>query len=196
MQGEGLFGADFGEFQRFHHLSATPSSPRVPPLFGNVQEGSEKFIFLLSTRAGGLGINLYTADIVVLFDSDWNPQMDLQVGVSLLFLDFPGFNFPRSRVLCHSTWNPQMDLQVAVSLLFLDVPGAKFPREVGCCATRPGTRRWRLAGGGSSCFLRSSKVSLGSGSCRRLGAVRFPLEPRRWTSRVPRTPLFFFATRA
>ncbi|KAL4858477.1 ISWI chromatin-remodeling complex ATPase [Chlorella vulgaris] len=43
-----------------------------------VVEGSEKFVFLLSTRAGGLGINLYTADIVVLFDSDWNPQMDLQ----------------------------------------------------------------------------------------------------------------------
>ena len=41
-------------------------------------EGSEKFVFLLSTRAGGLGINLYTADIVVLYDSDWNPQMDLQ----------------------------------------------------------------------------------------------------------------------
>jgi len=40
--------------------------------------GSEKFIFLLTTRAGGLGINLTSADIVVLFDSDWNPQADLQ----------------------------------------------------------------------------------------------------------------------
>ena len=39
---------------------------------------SEKFIFLLSTRAGGLGINLQTADVVILYDSDWNPQADLQ----------------------------------------------------------------------------------------------------------------------
>uniref|UniRef100_A0A453DYA9 Chromatin-remodeling complex ATPase n=1 Tax=Aegilops tauschii subsp. strangulata TaxID=200361 RepID=A0A453DYA9_AEGTS len=40
--------------------------------------GSEKFVFLLSTRAGGLGINLATADVVILYDSDWNPQADLQ----------------------------------------------------------------------------------------------------------------------
>ncbi|KAH8090058.1 helicase [Aureococcus anophagefferens] len=39
---------------------------------------SDKFVFLLSTRAGGLGINLQTADTVVLYDSDWNPQADLQ----------------------------------------------------------------------------------------------------------------------
>ncbi|CAI7853913.1 unnamed protein product, partial [Closterium sp. NIES-53] len=42
------------------------------------KEGSETFIFLLSTRAGGLGINLATADIVIIYDSDWNPQADLQ----------------------------------------------------------------------------------------------------------------------
>lgn len=40
--------------------------------------GSRHFVFLLSSRAGGLGINLATADTVVLFDSDWNPQVDLQ----------------------------------------------------------------------------------------------------------------------
>lgn len=39
---------------------------------------SSKFLFLLTTRAGGLGINLTTADVVVLYDSDWNPQADLQ----------------------------------------------------------------------------------------------------------------------
>jgi SNF2 family DNA or RNA helicase len=38
-----------------------------------VKEDSNVFVFLLSTRAGGLGINLMTADTVILYDSDWNP---------------------------------------------------------------------------------------------------------------------------
>ncbi len=42
------------------------------------QANSEYFIFLLSTRAGGLGLNLQTADTVIIFDSDWNPHQDLQ----------------------------------------------------------------------------------------------------------------------
>ncbi|KAF6820507.1 Chromatin structure-remodeling complex subunit snf21 [Colletotrichum sojae] len=39
---------------------------------------SEYFMFLLSTRAGGLGLNLQTADTVIIYDSDWNPHQDLQ----------------------------------------------------------------------------------------------------------------------
>ncbi|CAE6505414.1 unnamed protein product [Rhizoctonia solani] len=40
--------------------------------------GSEYDVFLLSTRAGGLGLNLQTADTVIIYDSDWNPHADLQ----------------------------------------------------------------------------------------------------------------------
>jgi len=41
-------------------------------------ENKDIFVFLLSTRSGGLGINLAGADTVILYDSDWNPHQDLQ----------------------------------------------------------------------------------------------------------------------
>ncbi|XP_052114813.1 chromatin-remodeling ATPase INO80 isoform X1 [Arachis duranensis] len=42
------------------------------------QDRSDVFVFLLSTRAGGLGINLTAADTVIFYESDWNPTLDLQ----------------------------------------------------------------------------------------------------------------------
>ncbi|CAK8672740.1 unnamed protein product [Clavelina lepadiformis] len=44
----------------------------------NFNSDKNQFLFLLSTRAGGLGINLTAADTVIIYDSDWNPQNDLQ----------------------------------------------------------------------------------------------------------------------
>ncbi|EAT86336.2 hypothetical protein SNOG_06505 [Parastagonospora nodorum SN15] len=57
---------------------STAHEDRIAAIDDYNKPDSEKFLFLLTTRAGGLGINLTTADIVVLFDSDWNPQADLQ----------------------------------------------------------------------------------------------------------------------
>jgi SWI/SNF-related matrix-associated actin-dependent regulator of chromatin subfamily A member 5 len=57
---------------------STSHEDRISAIDDYNKPDSEKFIFLLTTRAGGLGINLTTADVVVLYDSDWNPQADLQ----------------------------------------------------------------------------------------------------------------------
>ncbi|TPX53876.1 hypothetical protein PhCBS80983_g06120 [Powellomyces hirtus] len=56
----------------------TPHEDRVSSIDEFNKPDSTKFIFLLTTRAGGLGINLATADHVVMYDNDWNPQVDLQ----------------------------------------------------------------------------------------------------------------------
>ena len=49
----------------------TAHEDRIAAIDEYNKPGSEKFIFLLTTRAGGLGINLTSADVVVLYDSDW-----------------------------------------------------------------------------------------------------------------------------
>jgi len=64
------------QFQRLDGSVDSASRRRALDHFN--ADGSEDFCFLLSTRAGGLGINLATADTVIIFDSDWNPMNDLQ----------------------------------------------------------------------------------------------------------------------
>ncbi|RAH46014.1 putative SNF2 family helicase/ATPase [Aspergillus brunneoviolaceus CBS 621.78] len=68
----------FREYKYCRIDGTTAHEDRIAAIDEYNKPDSDKFIFLLTTRAGGLGINLTTADIVVLYDSDWNPQADLQ----------------------------------------------------------------------------------------------------------------------
>uniref|UniRef100_G3PU79 SWI/SNF related, matrix associated, actin dependent regulator of chromatin, subfamily a, member 4 n=1 Tax=Gasterosteus aculeatus aculeatus TaxID=481459 RepID=G3PU79_GASAC len=72
---------DYFAYRSFKYLrldGTTKAEDRGMLLKTFNEPGSEYFIFLLSTRAGGLGLNLQSADTVVIFDSDWNPHQDLQ----------------------------------------------------------------------------------------------------------------------
>jgi chromodomain-helicase-DNA-binding protein 1 len=73
--------ADYCRLRGFLHQrldGSTPAPLRHAAMEHFNEPGSRDFCFLLSTRAGGLGINLATADTVIIFDSDWNPQNDFQ----------------------------------------------------------------------------------------------------------------------
>ncbi|KAF8551112.1 hypothetical protein OG21DRAFT_1445699 [Imleria badia] len=72
---------DYCLFRGFRYCridGSTAHEDRIVAIDEYNKPDSGKFIFLLTTRAGGLGINLTSADIVILYDSDWNPQADLQ----------------------------------------------------------------------------------------------------------------------
>jgi len=59
---------------------STPSTKRVEMVQRFNMGYGEQFLFLLSSKAGGVGLNIVGASRLVLFDSDWNPANDLQVG--------------------------------------------------------------------------------------------------------------------
>lgn len=59
-------------------ISGNVSQPERQAQIEEFNNNPECKLFILTTRAGGQGINLASADTVILFDSDWNPQQDLQ----------------------------------------------------------------------------------------------------------------------
>lgn len=72
---------DYCNYRQFRYCridGSTDMTARDEQIEDFMDPNTDKFIFLLSTRAGGLGINLTSADTVIIYDSDWNPQMDLQ----------------------------------------------------------------------------------------------------------------------
>ncbi|XP_074603236.1 SWI/SNF-related matrix-associated actin-dependent regulator of chromatin subfamily A member 2-like isoform X2 [Brevipalpus obovatus] len=72
---------DYFNYRNFTYLrldGTTKAEDRGTLLAKFNEPNSEYFIFMLSTRAGGLGLNLQAADTVIIFDSDWNPHQDLQ----------------------------------------------------------------------------------------------------------------------
>lgn len=62
----------------FMRLDGSSKISERRDMVADFQERSDIFVFLLSTRAGGLGINLTAADTVIFYDSDWNPTVDQQ----------------------------------------------------------------------------------------------------------------------
>lgn len=77
---------------------------------------SDRFVFLLCTKAGGLGINLTAADTVIIYDSDWNPQNDLQVRTCKLELLPPQHT--------HTPWSRA--LLFKAKFLYLFPPATSF----------------------------------------------------------------------
>lgn len=72
---------DYLRYRKLEYLrldGTTKSDERSDLLREFNAPDSKYFMFLLSTRAGGLGLNLQTADTVIIYDSDWNPHQDLQ----------------------------------------------------------------------------------------------------------------------
>ena len=72
---------DYAYWRQYNYCrldGQTAHEDREKAIYEFNKPDSEKFLFMLSTRAGGLGINLATADVVIIYDSDWNPQVDLQ----------------------------------------------------------------------------------------------------------------------
>jgi DNA helicase INO80 len=71
---------EFLQWRQYHYfrLDGSCNLAARRDMVGEYQRNSDIFVFLLSTRAGGLGVTLTAADVVIFYDNDWNPTMDAQ----------------------------------------------------------------------------------------------------------------------
>ena len=76
---------DYMQYRKYSYvrLDGSTSLEERALMVNNFQKDTSIYVFLLSTRAGGLGINLTAADTVIFYDSDWNPTIDAQVIIFL-----------------------------------------------------------------------------------------------------------------
>jgi SNF2 family DNA or RNA helicase len=78
--------AEYCEFRDFKYerLDGRIRGAERQKAIDRFEREPDSFLFMLSTRAGGVGINLTAADICIIFDSDWNPQNDIVSVCSLI----------------------------------------------------------------------------------------------------------------
>uniref|UniRef100_A0A3B3V4W3 Chromodomain helicase DNA binding protein 3 n=1 Tax=Poecilia latipinna TaxID=48699 RepID=A0A3B3V4W3_9TELE len=114
--------------------------------------GACQFCFLLSTRAGGLGINLATADTVIIFDSDWNPHNDIQafsrahrIGQANKVMIY--------RFVTRASVEERIT-QVSTQLAFSNLCACRLRRSSGRSSSR--RRTWTRTTGRSCCGITTS----------------------------------------
>ena len=86
-------------------LDGTTTVRQRQPLINHYNSDPSIFLFLLTTRVGGLGVNLTGADRVVIFDPDWNPSTDVQVGAARVLHVQAPVVLP---ALCRLTWHASL----------------------------------------------------------------------------------------
>ena len=80
--------SEYCEFRdyRYERLDGRVRGTERQKAIDRFEREADSFLFLLSTRAGGVGINLTAADTCIIFDSDWNPQNGMSASSAMLFL--------------------------------------------------------------------------------------------------------------
>ncbi|EIN05640.1 hypothetical protein PUNSTDRAFT_145612 [Punctularia strigosozonata HHB-11173 SS5] len=125
------------------------------------QDKSPYSVFLISTKAGGLGINLTKATTVIMCDSDWNPQNDLQA-IARAHRIGQTNTVKVYRLICHNTVEDQMLDRIRRKLfLSVKVMGSDNPSNTDASSTLRSSELMDILRKGSSALSTDGGMSLG-----------------------------------